>query len=286
VTAVGRRLPFLLALTLGAAALLLTIGPFDDGIARAGGDEVAVLAGEPTTLDPAQVGDAGSAAVVAQLYEGLTAFDPDLVARPALARSWEVFDGGRRVVFHLRDGLTFSDGTPLTSDDVVRSWLRLVDPAAPSPLVSLLSDVEGALAYARGEIVDPAGVGFRAVGNDVEVRLNRPADIASIVGGPSFGVVPPSLDVSATPDSDAFAGSGGYVIDGLSLTGMVLRPTIDTGRGRPRSGPRASSTTSADGARSRHSPTASWTTPRSAASTHRGSPMTATSVRSSGAFHR
>jgi len=222
VTAVGRRLPFLLALTLGVAALLLTIGPFDDGEAHAASGDVAVLSGEPTTLDPAKVGDAGSAAVVAQLYEGLTAFDPDLVARPALARSWEVLDGGRRVVFHLRDGLTFSDGTPLTSDDVVRSWLRLVDPAAPSPLVSLLSDVEGALAYARGEIVDPAGVGFQAVGNDVEVRLDRPADIASIVSGPSFGVVPPSIDASGPPDSDAFVGSGGYLIDGLSPTGMIL----------------------------------------------------------------
>jgi len=222
VTAVGRRLPFILALTLGVAALLLAVGPFDDETARAAADEVRVLAGEPSTLDPARVGDAGSAAVVAQLYEGLTALDGSLVARPALARSWDVLDGGRRVVFHLRDGLTFSDGTPLTSDDVVRSWLRLLDPADPSPLVSLLSDVEGALPYARGEIVDPAAVGFRALGNDVEVRLDRPADIASIVSGPSFGVVPASLDPTGVLGGDSFVGSGGYTIDGLDPSGLIL----------------------------------------------------------------
>ena len=62
----------------------------------------------PTTLDPAAQGDIGSAAVSAQLFEGLTAFDPQLNVRPALAESWDLLDGGRRIVFHLRPDLTFS----------------------------------------------------------------------------------------------------------------------------------------------------------------------------------
>ncbi|MEJ7697787.1 MAG: ABC transporter substrate-binding protein [Candidatus Limnocylindrales bacterium] len=78
----------------------------------------------------------GSAAVTAQLFETLTTFDTDRELQPALAASWQVQDGGRRIVFQLRPDLSFSDGSPLRASDVVRSWLRLLDPAAPSPLVT------------------------------------------------------------------------------------------------------------------------------------------------------
>ena len=128
------------------------------GVAAARPDSVNILIGAATTLDPAAQGDIGSAAISAQLFEGLTGFDAQLKVRPALAASWDLLDGGRRIVFHLRPDLTFSDGSPLTGEDVVRSWMRIVDPDAPSPLLSLIGDVEGALAYARGDNPRP-GVG-------------------------------------------------------------------------------------------------------------------------------
>ena len=89
-----------------------------------------ILMGEPATLDPAAAGDAGSAAVIAQLFEGLTAIDPTRTPRPALAERWELRDGGRTVAFTLRADLRFSDGTPLSAEDVRRSWLRVIDPRA------------------------------------------------------------------------------------------------------------------------------------------------------------
>jgi ABC-type transport system substrate-binding protein len=55
--------------------------------AAAGTDEVTILLGSPATIDPAAQGDIGSAAVSAQLFESLTAFDPALRIRPALAAS-------------------------------------------------------------------------------------------------------------------------------------------------------------------------------------------------------
>ena len=45
-----------------------------------------------------------------------------------------------RIVFHLRPDLRFSDGSPLRAGDVVRSWLRIIDPDTPSPLSTLLDD--------------------------------------------------------------------------------------------------------------------------------------------------
>ena len=126
----------------------------------AGGDSVTVLFAEPHNLDPAKQGDTGSASVVSQLFESVTTFDPGLNVRPALAKSWDVLDGGRRIVFHLRPDGRFSDGTPITGDDVVRSWLRVIEPDDPSTLAGLFDDVEGVVEHRTGVNPDPASVGL------------------------------------------------------------------------------------------------------------------------------
>jgi oligopeptide transport system substrate-binding protein len=185
-------------------------------------DEVRILSGSPSTLDPAGQGDIGSAAISAQLFESVTALDPSLTVRPALASSWDVEDGGRRIVFHLRDGLTFSDGGPLGAADVVRSWLRVIDPDRPSPLASLMIDVEGAEEFLAGTGGKEA-VGLKATGNDVEVRLVRPAsDFVAVVAGPTFAVVPPDFNGDGPINPDSFVGSGAYVVSAATPTELTL----------------------------------------------------------------
>ena len=188
---------------------------------------MTVAVGKPSTLDPARAGDTSSAVVIAQLFEGLTAFDPGLNVRPALAASWDVLDGGRRIVFHLRPGLAFSDGSPIHGADVVRSWLRLVDPSRPSPLASLMTDVVGADDLAAGRSTDPATVGLSATGDDVEVRLTHPAaDFPDVVASPSFAVVPSGVGsdpAALTPGG--FVGSGAYRL--TSATSDVLQLTAN-----------------------------------------------------------
>jgi oligopeptide transport system substrate-binding protein len=205
-----RRQGFLrLAALAFAIAVVAGLGPAA-APTDAARDDVRIAAGEPASLDPAAQGDIGSAVVTAQLYESLTAFDPDLVLRPALAESWAIEDGGRRVVFALREDATFSDGTSLTASDVVRSWLRVIDPVAPSPLASLLDDVVGAVAYRLGDSSDPATVGLKAEGDrQVEVQLERPVgDFPAIVASATFGIVPPDFEGSG--DVARLATSGGY----------------------------------------------------------------------------
>jgi len=199
---------------------------------------VRILTGSPTTLDPAAQGDAGSAAITAQLFESLTSFDAGLHVRPALAESWRFDDGGRQVTFHLRPDLTFSDGSPLRPTDVVRSWLRLIDRAHPSPLASLAFDIVGAEAFLRGQSSDPASVGLRADdgAGDLVVDLVRPAtDFVNVVAGPSFSVVPPGVGSGAgalTP-GPGFVASGGYVLSGKSATGSTLTANPHYWAGKP-----------------------------------------------------
>ena len=167
------------------------------GPTAAGADRpVRILTGEPTTLDPAAQGDAGSAAITAQLFESLTSFDADLQVRPALAESWQFADDGRQVTFHLRpepDLLRREPAAPVGR----RPQLAPADrPAHPSPLASLILDVQGADAYLHGGSSDPAAVGLHAddASGSLVVDLVRPAtDFVNIVAGPSFSVVPPGI---------------------------------------------------------------------------------------------
>lgn len=225
----------LLAVVLGLAVAGAGIVPV--GVAAAGRDAVTIVSGEPSTLDPNLAGDVGSARVSAQLFESLTALDPGLNVRPALAESWQVLDGGRRVVFAMRPGLTFSDGTPLTADDVVRSWRRIVDPAAPSPLASLMADVTGATAFLRRASTDPRTIGVRAVDGTVEVQLDRPvgADLPAIVAGPTFAVVPTGVgrDSGALQAGPGFVGSGGYRLTAATADELTLSANDRYWAGRP-----------------------------------------------------
>ena len=208
-------------------ALLATlVGCASPGAAQS--DRVArILTGTPDSLDPAVQGDAGSAAISAQLFESLTAFDADLELRPALAESWAFTEDGRSITFHLRPDLAFSDGSPLRPSDVVRSWLRIIDPAQPSPLASLALDIAGAGAYLRGENPDPNAVAMRADdgAGTLTVDLVRPAsDFPNIVAGPTFGIVPPGVgqDPGALEPGDGFVASGGYRLTGATESGLML----------------------------------------------------------------
>jgi ABC-type transport system substrate-binding protein len=222
----------IVALSIGPARLA---GPHPPTVTAAA-DIVRILLGPADTLDPAAQGDIGSAAVSAQLFESLTAIDSQLETRPALAASWDFQDGGATVVFHMRPNLAFSDGSPLTAADVVRSWFRIIDPAHPSPLVSLMGDVSGALAYARGESADKASVGLVASGGDVVVHLTRPAtDFPTIVSGPTFSIVPPGIDgdTAALAPGASFVGSGSYVLTAETDTKSTLTANDHYWAGRP-----------------------------------------------------
>jgi oligopeptide transport system substrate-binding protein len=194
------------------AAWTVTPGPDEEALARPGDTDVVLAGGTPLSWDPAVIADGTSAQVLTQVFEGLTVLDADSVVRPALAESWRVENDGQRLVFELREGLTFSDGQPLTADDVRRSWLRVIDPARPSPLSSLLDDVRGAAAYARGEGAAD-DVGILADGRQLTVEFERPAAFfAAVAAVPSLAVVPPTIDKLAGGPGEGleFPVSGAY----------------------------------------------------------------------------
>jgi ABC-type transport system substrate-binding protein len=195
-----------------------------------------ILTGNPTTLDPALSGDAQSSALIGQFFESLTTVDASLELRPALAESWSLEGDGRRIVFRLRPDLRFSDGTPLRASDVVRSWLRVIDPDRSSPLATLLLDVAGAREYLDGSAAaDDVGLTADDERGTVTVDLLRPAaEFPTIVAGPTFGVVPPGIDgLNGVRPGAGFVASGGYRPVSEDDTSLVLAANPVYWAGRP-----------------------------------------------------
>ncbi len=111
---------------------------------------------DPRSLDPALSTDVPTGEMVTLAYDGLTQFDADGRLQPALADRWAAGgDGsGRRYIFHLRAGVKFHDGTPLTAAAVRASFLRVLDPATRGGRPWPLYPIAGAEAYAAGHSRD------------------------------------------------------------------------------------------------------------------------------------
>ncbi|MEV0687993.1 ABC transporter substrate-binding protein [Nocardia sp. NPDC050378] len=136
----GRR-TFLLAgaLTLGAIATGCGSPGSPSGAAlgppRPGGRLRSVIAGRSASadvLDPHQAGSSAGGAVSKNVWDKLVAYNNDLTLRYRLAQSLEPNADGSEWRITLRPGVVFSDGTPLTSRDVLWSFERMLDPAKSS----------------------------------------------------------------------------------------------------------------------------------------------------------
>ena len=92
-------------------------------------------------LDPATYSAASSAYVAEQIYDSLLTVSPKGEVEPSVASKYAVSKGGLVYTFTLRPGVKFSDGTPLTSKDVVYSLKRVLDPKTASPRLNDLGKV-------------------------------------------------------------------------------------------------------------------------------------------------
>jgi peptide/nickel transport system substrate-binding protein/oligopeptide transport system substrate-binding protein len=128
---------------------------------------------DPRSLDPALSTDVPTGRAVAYLFDGLTRFTPDAQVVPGLATSWETSPDGSVYTFHLRRGVTFTDGTPFGARQVLTSWRRVLDPKVRGGRGWPLYPIKGAKEYADGKATSIEGV---AAPNDstVVVTLKEP----------------------------------------------------------------------------------------------------------------
>ncbi len=93
------------------------------------------------SLDPAQSYDETTNIVNLQMYEGLLAYDRNINLECDLLESWEIVDP-LTYVYNVKPGITFSDGNPMTMDDVLFSVQRHMDPEVGSLLNWMFASVD------------------------------------------------------------------------------------------------------------------------------------------------
>ncbi|MFV2101009.1 ABC transporter substrate-binding protein [Micromonospora sp. LOL_024] len=120
---------FVLMLAAAAAGCGAGDGVEVDGAdgASAGGVLNAAIGGEPDQLDPHKTSAYYSFQVLENVYDTLVEPDANLEMKPALATEWTTSDDQLTWTFTLREGVKFSDGSPLTAEDVVYSYNRIID---------------------------------------------------------------------------------------------------------------------------------------------------------------
>lgn len=151
--------------------------------AQAASDPITLnfnLGGDPLTLDPALAIDVESVSVIGQLFMGLVDLDDDTgEVQPELATSWAVSPDGTVYTFTLRTDAVWSDGNPVTDQDVRYGILRSLDPATGSPYPDPLFVIDNAEAYHTGAITDTDQVGVTAVNSrTLRITLECPASYA------------------------------------------------------------------------------------------------------------
>ncbi len=130
---------------------------------------------EPASLDPMKAVGLPEIQVMRDLFEGLTNQDAHGKIVPGVALSWSSNDN-KTWIFTLRKDARWSNGDPVTAQDFVYSWQRLVDPKNSSPFAwfAALSGMENAEAITKGQMsADKLGV-TATDATHLKVTLSRP----------------------------------------------------------------------------------------------------------------
>lgn len=205
-------------------------------------DDVLVVGqiAEPQSMDPATVTAVNDFRILVNIYDGLVRYaDGSLEVEPALAREWEISDDGTVYTFHLREDVTFHDGTPFNAEAVKYNFDRMLDEdhpehdTGPFPLSFFFSSIR------QTEVIDE---------HTVRMHLDEPyAPLLSNLAYPTGLIVSPEAvrnygeDYGRNP-----AGTGAYRFrtweanrqvavernpdywDGApELEGVVFRPITD-----------------------------------------------------------
>ena len=132
---------------------------------------------EPEDLDPHITTGTPESRLMFALFEGLTRKNAaTLEPIPGVAESWEISEDGKTYTFTIRDNARWSNGDPLTANDFVYSWRRILSPAFGSRYSYMLYHIKNAEQYHSAKITDFNQVGVKSpTPNTLVVELNNPA---------------------------------------------------------------------------------------------------------------
>ncbi len=184
---------------------------------------------EPLTLDPAKSNLVDEATIISDLIVGLTTDAPDAKPVPAAATHWETSPDGLVWTFHLRPGAVWSDGVPVTADDFVYAYRRILDPQTASIYAYLVYILKNGQAVNESK-ARPETLGARALDAlTLELTLEHPAPyLPELTKHQSFFPVPRHV---VEKYGDAWVQPGHFVGNGpFSLVSWRLGDRIQVAK--------------------------------------------------------
>lgn len=188
-----------------------------------------VLSDEPDGIDPTVTNNSFAMYVLVNCFEGLVTYDASGSIVPGCAESWDISEDGTVYTFHLRDGLKWSDGTPLTAGDFVYSIQRVLTPATTAQYYSMMADyIKGAKEFYEGTGTAEE-LGVKALDDQtLEITLIQPTsffiDLVSMWC--YYPVQAATVDANGdrwTASADTYISNGPFKMEQISLgEGYVL----------------------------------------------------------------
>ena len=177
--------------------------------------------GDASNLLPVLSSDSASSDISGLVYNGLVRYDKNLKIEGELAESWEISADNRTITFKLHKGVTWHDGAPFTSADVLFNYQLYTDPKTPTAYAEAFKQVAGA------EAPDP---------HTFRVTYDQPYAPALISWG--MPIHPKHLlegrDIAKSPLSRAPVGTGPYRLsEWRSGEKIVLEANPDYFEGQP-----------------------------------------------------
>ncbi|MBV5338740.1 MAG: peptide-binding protein [Deltaproteobacteria bacterium] len=195
--------------------------PASSAIPAFGDSLVEGTIGEASTLIPLLATDSASHAVAGQIYNGLVKYDKNLNIVGDLAESFDISKDGLTIAFHLRRGVKWHDGAPLTARDVLYTYQVTIDPKTPT-------------AYAE----DFKQVKSIAAPDSYTIRVTYDSPFAPALASWGVSILPAHLlegkDITTSPLARKPIGTGPYRFkEWVSGQKIVLEANNNYFEGRP-----------------------------------------------------
>lgn len=222
------------AIALGVTAALLA------GCADGSADNEGATGNDPTSanlylyqapvqFNPLAPGQGAEQLTMSLVYNGLFNVGPDFEPVPRLAESWDVSDDATTYTFHLRDGLKWSDGEPITAEDVVFTYNLFANPDVASPNAAPFTGVVGFQDVQEGTADTLEGL-VAADDQTVTITLTNPTPGFLALFGSGYGILPEHIlgdvEPSEIMEHEFFelptVSSGPYVMEEFNVDENVV----------------------------------------------------------------
>jgi len=188
---------------------------------------------EPAGLDPHLITGLTELHVTIALFEGLVTLDSEaMTIKPGVAESWELSEDGRSYTFHFDPDARWSNGDPVTAQDFLYSFERILSPALGAPYAYMLFDVVNAKAFNEGAFTDFKKVGVRAPDPAtlvVELKQPTPYFLSLLTHYTWWPVHPPTIEaqggmterISEWTKPENFVGNGPFTLESWRINSSI-----------------------------------------------------------------